>query len=503
MQSKNKGYWVYWGVFTLLVAAFFSYGLLVPQSANQPVMKEARKLLLPGATTHGHHTIEMSCETCHTSAFGGPQILQNACVKCHAAELELADDSHPATKFDSPSNVHRLEKLNAQQCVTCHAEHNPHITGKMGVTLPKDYCFHCHAGEDEMPPSHKDLAFDTCMSCHSFHDNRALYEDFLVKHGQEEWLFENGEVPAKGFAEAALEMMTYPLQSYPLKALTLEQNDAPKTLKIESSVHQEWLASKHAQNGVNCTACHVQTIDEKGEKLAKEFQKWDDHPNQNSCRSCHTPEVEGFLSGKHGVSLKVGLGPMTPAKARLPMKQDAMHKTLSCTTCHGAHKQDMHAAAMKVCLSCHDDGHSKAYLDSPHHKLWQAEIAGEKPAGTGVSCATCHMPRVDMDLGESSRIVVQHNQNDTLRPNVKMLRPVCMSCHALGFGIDALGDEKLIRNNFNGKPTQHNETIEMALKKEEEAKAKRAAAGLSDSMEEDDPFADSEEEYEEDFDEYN
>ena len=29
-------------------------------------------------------------------------------------------------------------------CVTCHREHRPGITRAMGVTMPDDYCFHCH-----------------------------------------------------------------------------------------------------------------------------------------------------------------------------------------------------------------------------------------------------------------------------------------------------------------------------------------------------------------------
>ena len=53
----------------------------------------------------------------------------------------------------------------------------------MGVTLPKDYCFICHHDVADDRPSHKGLAFTTCASagCHRFHDNRALYQDFLVK----------------------------------------------------------------------------------------------------------------------------------------------------------------------------------------------------------------------------------------------------------------------------------------------------------------------------------
>ena len=62
------------------------------------------------------------------------------------------------------------------------------------------------------------------------------------------------------------------------------------------------------------------------------------------------------------------------------------------------------------------------------------------------------------------RTVVQHNQNANLLPNEKMIRPACIHCHGLGFSIDALADEQLIENNFNGKPSVHIESIDMAEK---------------------------------------
>jgi hypothetical protein len=63
-------------------------------------------------------------------------------------------------------------------------------------------------------------------------------------------------------------------------------------------------------------------------------------------------------------------------------------------------------------------------------------------------------------------VKVNHNQNDNLRPNEKMIRPVCMQCHSLDFSIDALADEKLILNNFAHPPTEHIPSIDWALKRE-------------------------------------
>ena len=52
-----------------------------------------------------------------------------------------------------------------------------------------------------------------------------------------------------------------------------------------------------------------------------------------------------------------------------------------------------------------------------------------------------------------------------LRPNDKMLRSVCMSCHGLGFSIDALADPEMTRRNFNGRPGRHVTSLEMAEKR--------------------------------------
>lgn len=55
-----------------------------------------------------------------------------------------------------------------------------------------------------------------------------------------------------------------------------------------------------------------------------------------------------------------------------------------------------------------------------------------------------------------------------------MIREVCMNCHGLGFSIDALADPKLIANNFQGRPSQHIKSIQMAKVREvEQAKKKQ------------------------------
>ena len=44
--------------------------------------------------------------------------------------------------------------------------------------------------------------------------------------------------------------------------------------------------------------------------------------------------------------------------------------------------------------------------------------------------------------------IVQHNQNETLRPNEKMIRTVCLNCHGTSFSIDSLADDELIEKDL-------------------------------------------------------
>ena len=122
----------------------------------------------------------------------------------------------------------------------------------------------------------------------------------------------------------------------------------------------------------------------------------------------------------------------------------------------GNHEFNTQYAAAEACLQCHDDDHSRNYKQSQHYELWTQEVQGHAAPGSGVSCASCHMPRVAItdDAGETT-YRVQHNQNDNLRPNEKMLRTACMNRHGLPFAIDALADPELIKHNFNRKPTDH------------------------------------------------
>ena len=454
----------------MAIGGYLAAGLLSKRATSDPWLAPARTMLLPGKSTHGHHQIELSCESCHAKPFGGREALQEACVRCHGAELKAANDTHPLSKFTDPRNADRLEKLDATRCVTCHIEHRPAITRAMGVTLAGDFCFHCHAEIATDRPSHAGLVFGTCNSagCHKYHDNRALYEDFLAKHRNDPASSANPRLPGRALRETLVQLPDYPADRYPPKSLAAAAGDAPAAAMSRTGIVRDWLETAHANAGVNCSACHLSD----GGRTA-----WIERPGPQSCGQCHAAERKGFLAGKHGMRIAEGLAPMHPANSRLPMRADARETALGCTSCHGAHRFDTRKAAVEACLGCHRDGHSLAYRDSPHHALWKKELSGELPAGGGVSCASCHLPRVEHrfeDLG-LTRTLVQHNQNDTLQPNEKMIRPVCMACHGLGFSIDALADARLVGANFTGIPRVHVNSLDMVATRMRQLQMKRNA----------------------------
>lgn len=423
-------------------AAWLGLALASIAALAQWLYGRDRRAFMPGPLTHGHHQIEMRCDACHEPAGA---VRRDACVSCHGEALKRSLDSHPMRKFADPRNADLLAVLDARECAACHAEHRPELTGAMGLTLPQDYCLHCHRDIAKERPDHAGMAFSTCQTagCHNFHDNTALYEDFLSGHLDEPSLRPHPRVPAERTPPAR----TFPIGTWPGpgRGLRAADADAPAG-SFDPSVAGDWERDAHARAGVNCTACHGAA--------------WNPRPAWTSCRGCHAGEAASFLEGMHGMRLARDLPPMRPEWAQIPMKAEAAHREIGCAACHAAHGFDTRAAAVEACLRCHDDGHSRAYLASPHYRAWLLECQGG-PAGSGVSCATCHLPRMKDPADSSHWLMAMHNQNANLRPNEKMIRSVCLDCHGLGLALDALADPRSVAANFPAAPGAHVASLDM------------------------------------------
>lgn len=486
-MSRRRLAWLLWAAATLVAIGAVSLRMLVAGD---------RTPLLPGATTSAHHQFEIACETCHAapafaSASEARKALNKTCRACHNKELRVADDSHSPRRFRSPRMAAFRERIDPRFCTSCHVEHRPEITRASAVTVAMDFCIACHSEGDqdvrENRPSHANLEFDTCASagCHNFHDNRALYADFLARHAGEPWLSLS---PAHRLAARQRGRDTPSTE-----ALGPGDAAAPMATLATAGVVGEWARSAHAAAGVNCAACHAPAASGDAPLSVVEAH-WEAAPDTAVCEQCHRPEARTFILGRHGMRRHpriakprrpsraldtLGLGeflpeavsalmrdPAPPARmtvreARLPMRADAAHRVLDCASCHRPHAVDVATAAVEACMACHDDAHTRAYPGSPHHRLWLAELAGKAAPGTGVSCATCHMAKAE----RRGAIVTSHDQNDMLRPNEKMLRPVCLDCHGIRFALSSLADPDLVSRNFAGRPAVEVESIEWAVRR--------------------------------------
>jgi hypothetical protein len=391
--------------------------------------------LSPGAASPGHAHMQGACAECHT---GDRAEVQPSCVRCHGAGLAAENDSHAASRFDDPSRAGDLARLDATRCVTCHLEHRPHLTDSQSVTVPADFCVVCHQDVLTTRPTHAGLDPKGCAAagCHRYHDNRSLYTELLRHHLNDPDLLPDPRVVARQAPVAAA--AAAPAHADLATVLTgVPAADAPAT----QVAAREWQGSAHARAGVLCAGCHA----------PRPGDPWEPKPAIEVCARCHAPERASFSSGKHGMRTALGLSALRTDDARLPMRDDARGRSLGCTSCHRDHAFSLTEAAVGACEGCHADGHTQAYRRSPHFAAWKRELGGEGPAGSGVSCATCHLPR-NAIKDHPLDVQTDHDQNRTLRPRDKMASAVCGHCHGLPFSLAALADDQLVRDNFDRAP---------------------------------------------------
>jgi len=425
-NAKKMSLYLFW-LILLIVLAFYFYSKL---------SVDDKTILIQGKTSNGHYQIEEECDSCHVinDKHELGEVKKDKCLSCHSEKTRsnTKANSHRAKLFEADDKTEQRNILRADQCVTCHEEHQ---LGRAGTSQPTDFCILCHKDIADDRDSHKDLAFDECGDCHNYHDNSANYsESFIDKHLKTE---------AKTFEYSNIPELQYTAKfnkKHISAPLSWEKKELHATVDAEQA--KDWDGSSHALAGVNCISCHNDEED-----------KWIAKPDHQRCTSCHKTQKKGFLAGKHGMRLKQNLSAMTTDNARLEMKGN--DKELNCISCHKDHKFDAKEAAVEGCLNCHDDRHSLAYKETKHYQLWRDN------SKQGVSCATCHLPKVVKGRKKILSVLTQHNQNDNLRPNQKMIKTVCINCHGLEFSIDALQNKKLINDNFAGPPTKHIPLIEM------------------------------------------
>ncbi|WP_323773904.1 cytochrome c3 family protein [Alcanivorax sp.] len=400
-----------------------------------------RRLIIPGETSYAHHQIEISCKTCHGAPFPNHTAINDNCIDCHAEELNRVRNSHPDRVFNSPRNAAMLKKIDARSCLTCHTEHKGHRTTKGGVSIDVNFCIHCHEEVIVKRNSHANFSFMDCTNsgCHNYHDNRFFHQDFLKEHAN---------TPPPHFTNQTLSKSD--LSSY-IKWSNINDKDQEDRFRETHPTHSN---TPHQRAEVHCISCHRQSNDN------------DMSVSIETCSSCHQPQTSAFKSGKHGMRISVGLEPLTPQMARLPMNKQAVNAHVTCNSCHKAHAYNRDQAGMEVCLDCHADEHSRSFKSSEHGRLWKKYTEGKLSRERAVNCASCHMPALAQNPGSSNKIfAIEHNQSRMVRPSSKMIKPVCMQCHTLAFSLNSLSDSTMIPDNFGHAPSGNSRSIEMIQKK--------------------------------------
>jgi predicted CXXCH cytochrome family protein len=385
-----------------------------------------RPVLQPGRTSDDHHVISAACSACHTPFVG---VSNKACETCHQRELE--HNTHPESVFDDPRWAASVEAERALLCTGCHREHqgSGHV-----VQLEAGFCFTCHDDIVTRRASHAAFAPSSCgdSGCHNYHDNSVLNEAFLRRE------LAAPVLPATAGLRTAPRLLARPAPR-PAPAAAPQ---VPAGLEAPDDVVARWRASAHAGARVGCVDCHQPA----GQPLIL-------RPGRTVCAKCHEFAAATFLTGQHGVRERLGMSPLTPRQARLPMQPPSPRQpaALGCGSCHEPHRVDTAVAATSACLGCHADRHSLAFVDSSH-----ARSRATWPGGAA-TCATCHMPRTLSR--DRQHVVVEHGNTFTLRPRDRMLGSVCLDCHGLAFAMSSIYDDALVESNFRGRPQAAHQTL--------------------------------------------
>jgi hydroxylamine dehydrogenase len=178
----------------------------------------------------------------------------------------------------------------------------------------------------------------------------------------------------------------------------------------------DWQLSKHAQNGVECSACHGEDHTSAADAAKARI------PTPETCGECHAERVAQFKGGKHAAAWaamkamptahyqpmvltegmkgcggchKIGL--KTEKEIQDLSREGHAFGVASCDACHTRHTFSVQEARQpQACQTCHmgfDHPQWEMYSSSKHgvrHLLKQAGVlSGQVAAPT---CQTCHMP---------------------------------------------------------------------------------------------------------------
>jgi len=184
--------------------------------------------------------------------------------------------------------------------------------------------------------------------------------------------------------------------------------------KETPGIVSDWKLSKHAENDVDCSACHGEDHKTAGDVARVKI------PTPEVCAECHDTQVEQFSKGKHALAWAA----MTamPTTHQLPMAlRDGMKG------CGGCHKIGLKSEADMARLKEEGAGFGMASCDACHTR----HIFSVKEASQPQACQTCHMgfDHPQWEMYSSSKHGVRHLLKQIGILDESVSAPTCQICH--------------------------------------------------------------------------
>ena len=194
-------------------------------------------------------------------------------------------------------------------------------------------------------------------------------------------------------------------------------------IKIHPGIVGDWQASAHAQQDVDCAACHGE--DHKSADDVAKVRL----PTPTVCAECHEDRVAQYKAGKHAIAWaamkamptahfqpmalmdgmkgcggchKIGL--KSDEEIKELKKSGAGFGVASCDACHTRHTfSAAEARQPEACRTCHmgfDHPQWEMYSSSKHGVRYELKTRGVLPESAAApTCQTCHMPEGDHAVG--------------------------------------------------------------------------------------------------------
>ncbi len=183
--------------------------------------------------------------------------------------------------------------------------------------------------------------------------------------------------------------------------------------KESPQIVADWKTSRHAQIGLDCSACHgthASAADLSGLHM----------PTPETCGTCHAARVAQFKAGKHAAAWAAMEAMPTIHALPVALRQGMKG-------CGGCHKLGLKSEADLVALKEAGSGYGRASCDACHTRHTFAAEEARQPE----ACQTCHMgfDHPQWEMYSSSKHGVRHELKKSGALPETAAAPTCQTCH--------------------------------------------------------------------------